>query len=263
MYQSYLADPATFAAELRAVPSGTVVIVDEVQRLPFLLNEVHRHIEDRGLRFVLCGSSSRKLKTAGTNLLAGRAVWRQMHSLVPEELGDDFDLASSSPLGISAGDLVSDETDRSARGLRTALPEGGGPGGGAGRVTFPASPGSCRSRRSSMVRSSTSRASRATKGVARTTVAGYLDILEDTLSPSVCRPSSRGYGCESDAIRSCTGPTRTASSDETAARDAGRRRDRTSLRRLGGVLAACLPRLSRSVRRLVLLGAGERLVGRG
>jgi predicted AAA+ superfamily ATPase len=56
------------------------------------LNEVHRGIEDLGLRFVLLGSSARKLKVAGTNLLAGRAVLREMHPLQPDELGDDFDL---------------------------------------------------------------------------------------------------------------------------------------------------------------------------
>jgi predicted AAA+ superfamily ATPase len=67
--------------------------VDEVQRLPFLLNEVHRLIEDRGLRFVLLGSSARKLKQAGTNLLAGRAVRRVMLPLLPRELGEEFDLA--------------------------------------------------------------------------------------------------------------------------------------------------------------------------
>lgn len=90
-YQSYLADVGRFAAELRSV-RGSTVVVDEVQRLPALLNEVHRHIEAKKLRFVLCGSSARKLKTAGTNLLAGRAVWRAMHPLVPEELGADFEL---------------------------------------------------------------------------------------------------------------------------------------------------------------------------
>jgi predicted AAA+ superfamily ATPase len=92
LYQSYLADIGAFAAELRVLPPGSVVVVDEVQRLPALLNEVHRHIEDRRLRFVLCGSSARKLKTAGTNLLAGRAVRRSLHPFLPEELGKDFDL---------------------------------------------------------------------------------------------------------------------------------------------------------------------------
>jgi predicted AAA+ superfamily ATPase len=92
LYQSYLADVGLFAGELRGLPTGSTVVVDEVQRLPALLNEVHRHIEDRDLRFILCGSSARKLKTAGTNLLAGRAVRRYLHPFVPEELGSAFDL---------------------------------------------------------------------------------------------------------------------------------------------------------------------------
>ncbi len=92
LYQSYLSDIGRFAAELRALRPGSVVVVDEVQRIPALLNEVHRHIEERKLRFILCGSSARKLKKEGTNLLAGRAVRRHMHAFVPEELGGDFDL---------------------------------------------------------------------------------------------------------------------------------------------------------------------------
>ena len=52
-------------------------------------------MEDRRLRFALCGSSARKLKTAGTNLLAGRAVRRAMHPLLPEEMGVAFDLAAA------------------------------------------------------------------------------------------------------------------------------------------------------------------------
>jgi predicted AAA+ superfamily ATPase len=93
LYQSYLRDPALFANELRTLPRGATVVVDEIQRLPALLNEVHRFIEDHGLRFVLLGSSARKLKQAGTNLLAGRAAHRQMFPLLPQELGRDFDLA--------------------------------------------------------------------------------------------------------------------------------------------------------------------------
>jgi len=92
LFQTYLADIGRFAGELRALDRGALVVVDEVQRLPALLNEVHRHMEARGLRFVLAGSSARKLKTAGTNLLAGRAVRRSMHPLLPEELSDTFDL---------------------------------------------------------------------------------------------------------------------------------------------------------------------------
>lgn len=68
------------------------VIVDEVQRVPELLNEVHRLIESRRLRFVLTGSSARKLRRRGVNLLAGRALTRHMHPLTALELGKDFDL---------------------------------------------------------------------------------------------------------------------------------------------------------------------------
>jgi len=92
VFQSYLRDPALFGQELRRVPPGRWVIVDEVQRLPTLLNEVHRFIEERHLKFALLGSSARKLKQAGTNLLAGRALRRVMLPLLPEELGPDFDL---------------------------------------------------------------------------------------------------------------------------------------------------------------------------
>ena len=82
-----------FGRELLRIPAGQTVVVDEVQRLPALLNEVHRFIESHGLRFVLLGSSARKLKQAGTNLLAGRALRRVMFPLLPQELGADFDLA--------------------------------------------------------------------------------------------------------------------------------------------------------------------------
>jgi predicted AAA+ superfamily ATPase len=68
------------------------VVLDEIQRLPDLLNEVHRLIEARRLRFVLTGSSARKLRRKGVNLLAGRALTRFMHPLTATELGRDFDL---------------------------------------------------------------------------------------------------------------------------------------------------------------------------
>ena len=92
LYQSYLRDPRLFGRELQRVPAGQAVVLDEVQRLPALLNEVHRSIEDRRLRFAMLGSSARKLKQAGTNLLAGRALRRVMYPLLPQELGADFDL---------------------------------------------------------------------------------------------------------------------------------------------------------------------------
>jgi len=90
LYHDLLGDPSLFADELRGVPERSWVVVDEIQRIPGLLNEVHRFIEERGLRFALLGSSARKLKTAGTNLLAGRASQMRMFPLVAAELGPDF-----------------------------------------------------------------------------------------------------------------------------------------------------------------------------
>ena len=66
-------DPHQLGRELELLDPESWVVIDEVQKVPALLDEVHRLIEKRGLRFVLCGSSTRKLKRSGVNLLAGRA----------------------------------------------------------------------------------------------------------------------------------------------------------------------------------------------
>lgn len=66
------------------------VFIDEIQRIPDLLNEVHRLIESRKLVFVLTGSSARKLRRKGHNLLAGRALSYHMHPLTALEMGNDF-----------------------------------------------------------------------------------------------------------------------------------------------------------------------------
>jgi uncharacterized protein len=91
-HHEFVASPGALGDELRTIPSRTVVVVDEVQRVPALLNEVHRAIESTRRRFVLLGSSARRLTSASTNLLAGRAVHRTMYPLQPDELGNDFDL---------------------------------------------------------------------------------------------------------------------------------------------------------------------------
>lgn len=92
IFQLFLSNPGAFAARIRSANSSTPIIVDEIQRLPNLLNEVHRAIEERGMRFILLGSSAYKLKRAGTNLLAGRASRRELYPLLPQELGSDFNL---------------------------------------------------------------------------------------------------------------------------------------------------------------------------
>ena len=69
-----------------------VIVIDEVQLLPELLNEVHLLIEERGLKFLLTGSSARKLKRTGVNLLGGRASWLLFFPLIRKELGNAFNL---------------------------------------------------------------------------------------------------------------------------------------------------------------------------
>jgi predicted AAA+ superfamily ATPase len=137
-------------------------------------------MEDRGMVFALCGSSSRKLKTAGTNLLAGRAVLRKMHPFLPEELGDEFDLEAALRLGTLPVVLGSPDPEDALRAYaRLYLKE---------EVQAEALvrnlPGFARFlpiaalfhaqvlNASSLARDS---------GIARTTVLGYLEVLEDTL----------------------------------------------------------------------------------
>jgi uncharacterized protein len=71
------------------------IIIDEVQKVPLLLNEVHRLIENYKYKFVLTGSSARSLRKKGVNLLAGRAYYYKMHPLTTLELKNDFNLKNS------------------------------------------------------------------------------------------------------------------------------------------------------------------------
>lgn len=90
-YLELSARPERLAEEIGA--KDALIVIDEIQRLPSLLNEVHRLIETRGTRFLLTGSSARKLRGGGVNLLGGRARVRHLHPLCYRELGAHFDLA--------------------------------------------------------------------------------------------------------------------------------------------------------------------------
>ncbi|OGW82235.1 MAG: hypothetical protein A3C47_02220 [Omnitrophica bacterium RIFCSPHIGHO2_02_FULL_51_18] len=68
------------------------IIIDEIQKIPSLLDEVHSLIEERGIHFLLTGSSARKLRHGGVNLLGGRARTKHLHPFSAFELGDRFDL---------------------------------------------------------------------------------------------------------------------------------------------------------------------------
>ncbi len=88
------ADPGRLREWVPPGHSGFIVI-DEIQKVPSLLDEVHRLIELEGWRFILTGSSARKLRRGGVNLLAGRALTYWMHPLTAIELGDSFDFERS------------------------------------------------------------------------------------------------------------------------------------------------------------------------
>ncbi|MBN20126.1 MAG: ATPase [Bdellovibrionaceae bacterium] len=94
LFQRLLVSPGLFYSKIQNLPPESWVVVDEIQRLPQLLNSVHRAIEEQRLNFALTGSSARKLKQAGINLLAGRAKMRSMLPLLPKELGNSFDIES-------------------------------------------------------------------------------------------------------------------------------------------------------------------------
>ena len=81
-------EPSLLYQETAHLESGTWVIVDEIQKVPALLNEVHRIIEEKKLRFILSGSSARKLKESGVNLLAGRALTYNMFPLGSKAVAD-------------------------------------------------------------------------------------------------------------------------------------------------------------------------------
>lgn len=99
-YVELLGNPSRIEEMISIHPTNEFVIIDEVQRIPELLNEVHRLIEHKNYRFILTGSSARSLKRKGVNLLAGRALHYTMHPLTIQELGQDFNLEKALSFGL-------------------------------------------------------------------------------------------------------------------------------------------------------------------
>ena len=91
--------PETLFEMYKDSDSNTVVIIDEIQQVPLLLNEVHRLIHKRGIRFILCGSSARKLRRKGYNTLGGRALPCYLYPLVSAEI-PDFDIDTALTKGM-------------------------------------------------------------------------------------------------------------------------------------------------------------------
>jgi predicted AAA+ superfamily ATPase len=92
-YRRYLERPELLRQELgEGTDRHRQIVLDEVQKVPALLDEVHWLLENRGVHFALCGSSARKVKRGAANLLGGRAVRYELHGLTAAELGSEFDL---------------------------------------------------------------------------------------------------------------------------------------------------------------------------
>ncbi len=91
-YRRYLQHPEYLREEVPEKGDAPFIVIDEVQKLPTLLDEVHWLHENRGVHFALCGSSARKVKGGGANLLGGRAVRYELHGFTSAELGRDWDL---------------------------------------------------------------------------------------------------------------------------------------------------------------------------
>jgi predicted AAA+ superfamily ATPase len=106
IYLALSQSPGRIGQELTA--EDRIVVIDEIQRLPILLNEVHRLIEKHGIRFLLTGSSARKLRRGGVNLLGGRARTKYLHPFTYKELGAKFDLRRAIERGLLPSIYFSD-----------------------------------------------------------------------------------------------------------------------------------------------------------
>jgi len=102
-------NPAIIREELK--PEDKIIVIDEIQKLPELLDEVHNLIETKRIHFLLTGSSARKLKKYGTNLLGGRARMIRIHPFVSQELGELFDLSRAVNYGLLPGIYFSDDPE--------------------------------------------------------------------------------------------------------------------------------------------------------
>jgi len=100
LYLELSRDPHRLEAIIGHRPRGAWIVLDEIQKAPGLLDEVHRLMESRRWRFALCGSSARKLRRGGANLLAGRAVTVNLEGFSAGELGNKFDLSTSLDWGM-------------------------------------------------------------------------------------------------------------------------------------------------------------------
>lgn len=173
-------NPSLLYQETAHLAAGTWVIVDEIQKVPALLNEVHRIIEEKKIRFILSGSSARKLRESGVNLLAGRALTYNMFPLVSKEVSFELDLHKQITFGMLPGSFLSVNPGKYLQAYtETYLKEeireealARNFGGFARFLEIAARQNGRLTNAAGIARDA---------GVARQTVQGYFDILVDTL----------------------------------------------------------------------------------
>ncbi|MBN1412635.1 MAG: ATP-binding protein [Spirochaetales bacterium] len=111
IYRTIVTKPETIEEIVHGNPGTETFILDEVQKVPVVLNTIHRLMEEnKGLQFILTGSSSRKLKRPGADMLAGRALFRKMYPFTASELEDSFSIEKALQFGMIP--LVHDREDK-------------------------------------------------------------------------------------------------------------------------------------------------------
>lgn len=187
-YLAWASRPSLLSETVRALKNKDgLVVIDEIQRLPELLNEAHLLIESFGTRFLLTGSSARKLRKNGVNLLGGRALRREMLPLTAWELGDHFDVDRALSQGLlpslyASNDFHDDamayvgtylQEEIAAEGIARSLPA---------FVKFLEVAAHCHGRQ---VNFSTLASD---VGVSRVTVQNYFQVIADTLIGEFLEP---------------------------------------------------------------------------
>ena len=115
---NYKETPQRFWGEIQAVPRQSLIVVDEIQKVPALLNYVQLGIEQLQHRFILSGSSARKLRRGAANLLDGRAIEQHLHPLSTAEIGEPFDLTLALSYGTHTKSIRCFSRKTSTRSVR-------------------------------------------------------------------------------------------------------------------------------------------------
>ncbi len=173
-------EPGALYNECQSLPANSWVVIDEVQRAPMLLDHVHRLIEGKGINFVLSGSSARKLRRGGHNLLAGRARTCELFPLVSVEMQGDASIERRMHFGSLPTAVADDDPENYLRSyaetyLEQEIRAEALVQNFAGFARFL----EVAARQNAEVTNASAISRNA--GVARSTVTGYFDLLVDTL----------------------------------------------------------------------------------